>query len=57
MGKIGPKFSHLPTVRAKGADPPPPLTVSLTVNRPFFTTPLKNKLKKKMKRVTKMLFL
>ena len=23
MGKIGPKFSHLLTVRAKGADPPP----------------------------------
>ena len=37
MGKIGPKFSHLLTVRAKGADPPlPPLTVSLTVKRPFF---------------------
>ena len=28
MGKIGPKFSHL-------------LTVSLTVKRPFFTTPLR----------------
>ena len=43
MGKIGPKFSHLLTVRAEGADPPlPPLTVSLTVKRPFFfwTTPL-----------------
>ena len=41
MGKIGPKFSHLVTVRAEGgADPP--LTVSLTVKRPFFfwTTPL-----------------
>ena len=24
MGKIGPKFSHLLTVRAKGADPPSP---------------------------------
>ena len=24
MGKIGPKFSHLLTVRAEGADPPPP---------------------------------
>ena len=23
MGKIGPKFSHLLTVRAEGADPPP----------------------------------
>ena len=34
MGKIGPKFSHLLTVRAEGADPP--LTVSLTVKRPFF---------------------
>ena len=25
MGKIGPKFSHLLTVRAEGADPPSPL--------------------------------
>ena len=24
MGKIGPKFSHLLTVRAEGADPLPP---------------------------------
>ena len=24
MGKIGPKFSHLLTVKAEGADPPPP---------------------------------
>ena len=24
MGKIGPKFSHLLTVRAEGANPPPP---------------------------------
>ena len=24
MWKIGPKFSHLLTVRAEGADPPPP---------------------------------
>ena len=24
MGKIGPKFSHLLTVRAEGADPPSP---------------------------------
>ena len=39
MGKIGPKFSHLLTVRAEGADPP--LTVSLTVKRPgFFMTSL-----------------
>ena len=37
MGKIGPKFSHLLTVRAEGADPPP-LTASLTVKRPFFLT-------------------
>ena len=36
MGKIGPKFSNLLTVRAEGADPP--LTVSLTVKRPFFFT-------------------
>ena len=37
MGKIGPKFSHLLTVRAEEADPPPPpLTVSLTVKYPFF---------------------
>ena len=35
MGKIGPKFPHLLTVKAEGADPPP-LTVSLTVKRPFF---------------------
>ena len=34
MGKIGPKFSHLLTVRAEGADPP--FTVSLTVKRPCF---------------------
>ena len=39
MGKIGPKFSHLLTVRAEGAAPP--LMVSLTVKIPFFfTTPL-----------------
>ena len=38
MGKIGPKFSHLLTVRAEGSDPPPPLTVSLTVKIPFFFT-------------------
>ena len=36
MGKIGLKFSHLFTVRAEGADPPSPLTVNLTVKRPFF---------------------
>ena len=34
MGKIGPKFSHLLTVKAEGAAPP--LTVSLTIKRPFF---------------------
>ena len=34
MGKIGPKFSHLLTVKAEGAGPP--LTVSLTIKRPFF---------------------
>ena len=33
--KIGPTVSHLLTVRAEGADPPP-LTVSLTVKRPGF---------------------
>ena len=33
MGKIGPKFSHLLTVMAEGADPP---LVSLTVKIPFF---------------------
>ena len=32
---VGPQFSHLLTVRAEGANPPP-LTVSLTVKRPFF---------------------
>ena len=31
------KFSHLLTVRAEGADPPP-FTVSLTVKRLFFLT-------------------
>ena len=36
FGKIGPKFSHLLTVRAEGADPP--LAVSLTIKRPFFWT-------------------
>ena len=37
MGKIGPQFSHLLTVRAEGANPPLlPLTVSLTVKIPFF---------------------
>ena len=36
--KYGSKFSHLLTVRAALADPPP--TVSLTVKYPFFTTPL-----------------
>ena len=43
MGKIGPKFSHLPTVRAEGADLP--LTVSMTVKRLsfFLTTSLKHK--------------
>ena len=43
MGKIGPKFSHLLTVRAEGADPPPPpppLTVSLAVKIPGFFTAL-----------------
>ena len=35
MGKIGPKFPHLLTVRAEGAEPTP-LMVSLTVKRPFF---------------------
>ena len=38
MEKIGPKFSQLLTVRAEKADPFTPLTVSLTVKRPFFTT-------------------
>ena len=43
MGKIGPKFSHLLTVRAEGADPSPPLTVSLTVKRHcfFYDSPYK----------------
>ena len=37
------KFSHLLTVRAEVADPPPPLTVSLTAkNPPFFNAPRKN---------------
>ena len=36
MGKIGPQFSHLLTVRAKRLAPPTPLTVSLTVKRQFF---------------------
>ena len=36
------KFSHLLTVRAEVADPPPPLTVSLTVKYPlFFMTSLR----------------
>ena len=34
MGKIGPKFSNLLTVRAEGLTPP--LTVSLTVKIPGF---------------------
>ena len=34
MGKNGSKFSHLLTVRAEVADPPP-LTVRLTVKYPF----------------------
>ena len=35
------KFSHLLTVRAEVADPPPPLKVSLTVKYPgFVRTPL-----------------
>ena len=38
-GKNGSEVSHLLTVRAKGADPPP-LTVSLTVKDPFFMTSL-----------------
>ena len=32
----GSNFSNLRTVRALGADPPPPLIVSLTVKYPFF---------------------
>ena len=35
--KNGSKYSHLVTVRAEGADPPP-ITVSLTIKRPFFWT-------------------
>ena len=34
--KNGSKFSHLLTVRADRADPPPLLTVSLTVKKPHF---------------------
>ena len=52
MGKIGPKFSHLLTVRAEGADPPSPspLMVSLTVKRPFFDDFLYQIYKKKTDR-------
>ena len=39
--KNGSKLSHLITARAEGADPSPPLIVSLTVKRPsFFKTPI-----------------
>ena len=34
--KNGSKLSHLITARAEGADPSPPLIVSLTVKRPSF---------------------
>ena len=41
MGKIGPKFSHLLTVRAEGADPPPPhLYGQSDRKKAFFFTPL-----------------
>ena len=41
MGKIGPKFSHLLTVRAEGADPPsPPYGQPDCKNTVFFTTSL-----------------
>ena len=40
MGKIGPKFSHLLTVRAEGADPPPPYGQPDRKNTVFFTTAL-----------------
>ena len=39
MGKIGPKFSHLLTVRAKGADHPP-YGQPDRKNTVFFTTAL-----------------
>ena len=40
MGKIGPKFSHLLTVRAKGADAPPPYGQPDRKKTVFFTTSL-----------------
>ena len=33
---MGPNFAHLLSGRGEGTGPPPPLTVSLTVKRPFF---------------------
>ena len=42
MGQIGPKFSHLLTVRAEGADPPsPPYGQPDRKKTVFFTTSLR----------------